>query len=297
MRGPGFPTLRMAALAALGVTVALATAAPSWSQEPRLFYERDGGGSTVVLVEEWGHDTSSWFLLLPALRERHRLVRYDLRGQGRSEAPLDEDYSPEAHARDLERILDGLEVRSAHLVGLGLGARVVLEEALARPDRVRSLTLIQPRLGDPSADRDWWARLVVAWERIGEPSLGEYSSVLVQRWIGSPFATSNPWVPPFYDMMLRRQDAKSLAASLRGWLGADPPVGRVARGIPVLVVEGEDGPPPASSLSEVVPMAGRLRIPGSRWPIIDAPRELAGPLREFLERADARMDPGDVIAP
>lgn len=290
MRAPGFPALRMVTLAGLGVAVALATAAPSWSQNPRLFYESDGDGSTVVLVEEWGHDTSSWFLLLPALRERHRLVRYDLRGQGRSEVALDGDYSPAAHARDLERILAGLEVRSAHLIGLGLGARIVLEEALARPDRVRSLTLVQPRLGDASADREWWGRLVAAWERVGEPSWGEYSSVLVQRWIGSSFATSNPWVPPFYDMMLRRQDAKSLAASLRGWLESDPPVGTVARGIPVLVVVGGDGPSPATSLSEVVPAAGRLRIPDSRWPIIDAPREVAGPLREFLERADERKD-------
>lgn len=285
MRVPGIHALRAATLAAL-----VALSSPLSAQEPRLYYERDGNGSTVVLVEEWAHDTSSWFLLLPSLRQGHRLIRYDLRGQGRSEAAPDGDYSIDAHLRDLERLLDGLDVSTAHLVGLGIGGRIALEATRTRPDRVRSLTLIQPRLGVGPEDLEWWARLATAWERVGEPSFGEYSSVLVQRWIGSPFATSNRWVPPFYDLMLRRQDAGPLAASLRAWIAAEPPGGSVVRGVPVLVVVGEDGPPPGATLSELVPTAGRLRIPDRRWPIIDAAREIVGPLGEFLSGVDARME-------
>lgn len=269
------------------VGVAIAAASPLRAQAPRLFYEQDGEGSPVVLIEEWAHDTSSWFLVLPALRERHRLIRYDLRGQGRSEPAPDGDYSPEAHRRDLERILDGLETEAAHLVGVGMGARIALEEAVTRPERVRSVVLIQPRLDPGDADFAWWERLLSAWERTGGLSFGEYSSVLIQRWVGSRYATLHPWVPPFYDLMLRRQPAAPLGASLRGWLSAGPVEGRVPRGMPVLLVIGEKGPPAGLAVSRAAPGAGRLRLPDSRWPIIDAPRELMGPLQDFLSGADA----------
>ncbi|MDX1661045.1 MAG: alpha/beta hydrolase [Gemmatimonadota bacterium] len=270
------------------VAFALLAAAAASAQAPRLYYEMDGEGTHLVLIEEGGHDTSSWFLLLPDLRERHRVIRYDLRGQGRSEPAADGEYSPAAHRRDLERILDGLDVGSAHLVGVGRGARIAIEAARARPDRVRSLVLIQPRLEDSADEHAWWSRLAVAWERVGEPSFGEYSSVLVQRWIGSRFATLHPWVPPFYDLMLRRQDAAPLAASLRGWLLAEPPDAGVIRGVPTLVAVGEDGRSPSASLARTVATASRVRIEDSRWPIVDAPRELVDALTRFLAGVDER---------
>lgn len=274
------------------LAIAIAEARPLQAQAPRLFYEQDGHGPPVVLIEEWGHDTSSWFLLLPSLRERHQVIRYDLRGQGRSEPAPSGDYSPEAHRRDLERILEGLGIESAHLIGAGLGARIALEQAMARPDRVRSLVLVQPRLGHDDAERAWWERLLSARERVGDLSFGEYASVLVQRWVGSSFATLHPWVLPFYDLMLRRQAAAPLAESMRGWLAAGPAAGSVPRDIPVLLVVGEKEPASGPDASRAAPGAGRLRLPRSQWPIIDAPRDLAGPLQEFLSRVDARPEAG-----
>lgn len=282
------------ALAGLALAGALAaTAVPAPAQGPRLFFEQEGEGPAVIFIEEWAHDTSSWFRVLPPLRDGYRLVRYDLRGQGRSEAAPDGDYGLEAHRGDLERVMDALGVHSAHLVGMGLGARIALEEARARPDRVRSLVLIQPRLVIPESERPWWERLADAWSRVGSPSLGEYSSVLVERWLGSTFATLNPWAPPFYDLMLRRQAAAPLIDALRAWLEVEPPQGVVPREVPTLVVVGEEGRALAPATAGAVSTASRLRVPHSRWPVVDAPREIVGQLREFLaasETHDGDMD-------
>ena len=71
----------------------------------------------------------------------HALVGVDLRGRGDSDKP-DSGYSLEAHASDVVRVLDHLGLESAVLVGHSMGAFVALETALAYPERVRALVLL-----------------------------------------------------------------------------------------------------------------------------------------------------------
>ncbi|HYO48043.1 MAG TPA: alpha/beta hydrolase [Gemmatimonadota bacterium] len=270
--------------------VALLTAATASAQAPRVFYETDGAGTPVVLVPDWAHDTGSWFWLLPLLREEgRRLIRYDLRGQGRSEIPADGDYSLAAHRADLLRLLDGLGIERAHLVGTGLGASIVLGFTLEHPERVLSVAAVDPRLVWSVPDRESWERLLAAWERIGRPTLGEYTSVLVERWVGTEFVVRNGWVFPWYDLMLRRQSATALIASMRAWLGETVELGEAPPSAPpTLVVVGEGGAsgPEGDALGAAFPRAWRERLDESRsQPALDAPEELAERLEEFLDRA------------
>src|SRR5215210_4397579 len=69
------------------------------------------------------------------------LVGVDLRGRGDSDKP-DSGYGLEAHASDVVRVLDHLGLASAVLVGHSMGAFVALETALAYPERVRALVLL-----------------------------------------------------------------------------------------------------------------------------------------------------------
>ncbi len=69
------------------------------------------------------------------------LVGVDLRGRGDSDKP-ESGYSLRAHAADVVRVLDHLGLESAVLVGHSMGAFVVLKIALAFPDRVRALVLL-----------------------------------------------------------------------------------------------------------------------------------------------------------
>jgi pimeloyl-ACP methyl ester carboxylesterase len=267
----------------------LGSAASARGQSPQIFYETDGTGEAVVLVPDWAHDTGSWFRLLPLLREEgRRLVRYDLRGQGRSGVPADADYSLPAHRADLLRLLDGLGIDRAHLVGTGLGATVVLGFALEHPERAISVTAIDPRLAWRSDDREEWEQLLGAWERVGRPTLGEYTSVLVARWLGTDFIARNAWTVAWYDLMLRRQSAAALIESMRaflatGWEGEGaPPVD-----VPALLLLGErwEGARDSGNLGSAFRIQWRERVEDAgAQPALDAPGELAERLRDFLGR-------------
>lgn len=263
----------------------------SLAQAPRLFYENDGSGTPIVFAPDWAHDTGSWFRFLPLVREEgRRLVRYDLRGQGRSEVPADGDYSLAAHRADLLRLLDGLGIDRAHLVGSGLGAGIVLGFALEHPERVLSVTAIDPRLGWSEQERDAWERLLAAWEQVGRPTLGEYTSVLVARWLGTDFVERNGWVVPWYDLMLRRQSAAALIGSMRASLEEVVALEAPPVDTPALFIVGEDwegaramGP----ELANAFPRAWRERIDDSvAQPAVDSPGRLAERFEEFLNEVE-----------
>ena len=108
----------------------------------RLYYEWHGAesGTPVVLVMGLDGDSSAWPFQLAALAPRHRVLVFDNRGAGRSDAP-DVAYTTRGMAQDLLALLDELGVGRAHLLGLSLGGAIAQEAALAAPARFASLQL------------------------------------------------------------------------------------------------------------------------------------------------------------
>ncbi|SFS36207.1 alpha/beta fold hydrolase [Halostagnicola kamekurae] len=114
-----------------------------------LHYELDGDGyrdsadgapDTVVFVPEVGLGGWSWGWQHAALSGPFETLVWDLRGTGRSDAPPG-PYDLETLASDLEAVLADADVRSAHVVGAGLGGAVALEAARAT-NRVETLALL-----------------------------------------------------------------------------------------------------------------------------------------------------------
>ena len=116
-----------------------------------LYYEVGGAGVSVVLVHGLALDARMWDDQVCALEDIAQVVRYDLRGFGRSTRDAETSYS---HADDLWRLLDHLEIGEAVLVGLSMGGRVVLEATLAAPKRVLALVLLDAVLDGVPWDRD-----------------------------------------------------------------------------------------------------------------------------------------------
>jgi len=120
----------------------------------RLFYEVAGEGEPVVFLHGFALDSRMWDAQFAALAARYRVIRYDLRGFGRSGEPrVGSQYS---HFDDLVALLDRLGVSApAHLIGQGMGGRYALEFALLHPDRVKSLVLLDPVVDGWAWSREW----------------------------------------------------------------------------------------------------------------------------------------------
>jgi pimeloyl-ACP methyl ester carboxylesterase len=103
-------------------------------------------GDDVVLVPGGLTGWVSWEPHAKQLSARHRVVRVQLLsvGLGLKGEPLPRDYSVDYETYALENALDRLRVSKAHIVAWSYGAEVALNFALNEPDRVLTLTLIEP---------------------------------------------------------------------------------------------------------------------------------------------------------
>jgi pimeloyl-ACP methyl ester carboxylesterase len=104
----------------------------------KLFYETAGRGQAVVLIHGGLVDSRQWDDQMKPLAKRFRVVRYDMRGYGKSDAPS----APFSHIEDLRALLDFLKIEKATVVGLSLGGIVAADFALEHPDRTERLVLV-----------------------------------------------------------------------------------------------------------------------------------------------------------
>ncbi|MES5821824.1 alpha/beta hydrolase [Streptomyces sp. RG80] len=99
-----------------------------------------GDGVPVVLLHPGIADSRCWEPVLPELAARHRVIRYDARGFGRSPNPT-ASYSL---AEDLRAVLDHFGVGRVVLVGTSMGGVTAVSGALNEPSRVAGLVLLVP---------------------------------------------------------------------------------------------------------------------------------------------------------
>ncbi|NLN70810.1 MAG: alpha/beta fold hydrolase [Chloroflexi bacterium] len=108
-----------------------------------LYYELSGPETAPVLVLSNGilMGTDSWAFQKAVLEQHLRVLVYDCRGMWQSDHP-EGPYSMQMHADDLARLLDGLEIESAHIAGISYGAEISMVFALSYPQKTKSLIII-----------------------------------------------------------------------------------------------------------------------------------------------------------
>lgn len=255
--------------------------------------EAAGDGPPAVLIHAGIADMGMWDDVLPALSERHRVIRYDLPGFGQS--PLTGDHiDPTA---DLGAVLDAFGVERAALIGGSLGGRVALEFAVERPERVTALLLVAPGL----RGYEFSAFVRRAGEEEDEAfERGDYevaAEAMVRTWLIGPRRTEADVDPSVADR-LREMSVRSYqlyAEALaeggepRNADGPQPPaierLGEVA--VPTLVLVGD------ADVPDMLEIADRLEagIPGARkvvWadvahvPPMERPRDFERLTLDFL---------------
>jgi aminoacrylate hydrolase len=102
----------------------------------------DANAETVLLSSGLGGAAGYWAPQLEALRRRYRVVAYDQAGTGRTGGELPAGHSIVAMADEAAAVLDASKTATAHFVGHALGGLVGLALAQRRPERLRSLTVV-----------------------------------------------------------------------------------------------------------------------------------------------------------
>jgi 3-oxoadipate enol-lactonase len=112
------------------------------------YYEVAGRGQALVFIHGLGSSIRDWEYQTPVFSKEYLVITYDLRGHGQSEKP-DGPYTIAMFTDDLASLLEGLQVKSAHIVGISLGGAIALQLSLTYPAMVRSLTIVNsgPSLG------------------------------------------------------------------------------------------------------------------------------------------------------
>ena len=121
-----------------------------------------------MLVHGFSLDTRTWEDQLPAFARHYRVIRYDIRGHGRSAPPGSSGFY---HADDLQALVDHLRIERAHLLGLSPGAAIATEFVLAYPERASALLAVDPVLWAHAWSPEYVASLDALAEagRLGAP--------------------------------------------------------------------------------------------------------------------------------
>ncbi|GAC1323774.1 MAG: alpha/beta hydrolase [Chloroflexota bacterium] len=111
-----------------------------------LYYEEQGAGPNLVLIEGLGYHTWMWYRQLPIFKRYFRTLIYDNRGVGRSDKPPG-PYNHAQNADDLAALLTYLEWDTAHVLGVSMGGFIALQFALRYPERLNKLVLVATGFG------------------------------------------------------------------------------------------------------------------------------------------------------
>lgn len=113
----------------------------------RLAADVFGDGDPLLLLPGQGASHAMWGPLLRTFAERHRVVVFDYRGTGGSDAPPG-PYSTRGFAADAVAVLDAFGIAVAHVYGFSMGGRVAQWVAIDHPERVGALVLGATSPGD-----------------------------------------------------------------------------------------------------------------------------------------------------
>jgi 3-oxoadipate enol-lactonase len=105
-----------------------------------LHYEEHGSGPPLLLIMGLAADSTAWMFQIPDFEKHYRTIVFDNRGVGRSAKPPG-PYTIHEMADDAAGLLDVLDVRRTHVVGVSMGGMIAQELALRHPERVQSLVL------------------------------------------------------------------------------------------------------------------------------------------------------------
>ena len=249
-----------------------------------LWYEDSGEGPPLVLIHAGIADSRMWDGQVAAFAQRYRVIRYDVRGFGRSPMPP----GPYSNVEDLHALLQTLGVERASLVGLSMGGGIALDFALEYPEMVDALVLAASGLGGfqwSDALKQDWAEEDAALEA---GDLARAAEINLRMWVDGPART-----PDEVDPAVRARVREMLLAASHADDGEQqrlepPAIARLGEiRVPALVIVGDRDQPDmlavADRLAGGIAGARKVVVPGVAHMVnMERPEEFSRMVRDFL---------------
>ena len=173
--------------------------------DTKLYYEVAGSGYPVVFIHGFSLDTRMWDAQYHIFAERYRVIRYDMRGYGKSELPSDESHS---HAGDLKALLDVLGIKKAHIIGFSMGGGTAVEFAISHPEYCLSLTAVDALV----SGYDWQSQeLGKSFRSVITKAQTENVQVAKELWLAQPLFASAHQKPDVKPLL------HEIVADYSGW--------------------------------------------------------------------------------
>lgn len=248
----------------------------------------EGSGPWLAMSHSLACNLAMWDEQAALLSKRFKVLRFDTRGHGRSDAPAGA-YTLELLADDASALFDALRVRDAHWIGLSMGGMIGQTFALKHPGFFKSLVLADTTSRYPAEAAPMWVDRVKIAEAQGMEPLVEPT---LARWFTESYRKTRPErIKPTADA-IRSTPVPGYA----GCCNAIPKINVTARlkeiKCPALVIVGADDPgTPVSMAREIqenLPGAELVVIPSAaHLSNVEQPEAFNAALVRFYDRIGA----------
>ena len=251
----------------------------------RIAYALSGplDGPPLVLSNSLGTDRGLWAGQIDALSQRRRVLSYDTRGHGASDAPPG-DYSVDRLARDVVSLLDQVGIARADLAGVSIGGITGIWLGVHAPDRVRRLVLANT--GARIVTVEFWSDRM---QLVAAEGLTALADATMERWFTPGFRAAQP-------ATVARMRATLLSTAVSGYLGCCAALrdadlrAEVARVVaPTLVVTGahDRSTPPADGLwlADTIAGAHHVEFDAAHLTNVECASAFTDAVQAFLDAA------------
>lgn len=231
-------------------------------------YRIDGpeGAPWVTMSNSLMTTHRMWDAQMDALTQQYRVLRYDKRGHGDSDAPAG-PYSFELLGDDVFALLDALHITRTHFIGLSMGGMTGMTMALKDPSVLRTLVLCDTASDDPVGGPAWQAR-IDAVKAGGIESMVEST---IQRFLAPITVQTQPQAAEAVRAMIR-------STSLTGYIACCQAISKLNLShhlsqinVPTLVVVGAQDPATTVAMAKIIHQG----IPGAELAILEGAAHLS----------------------
>lgn len=222
----------------------------------KINYQIDGADNAPVLLmsNSLGTNLHMWDKQIPALASRFRVVRYDTRGHGKSDAPH-YPYTLRMLGDDALALMDTLKLTNVRFCGLSMGGMIGMWLARHFPSRIEQLVLCNTAA--KFAVPEIWNQRIAAVRASGMQNI---TASVIERWFTKQFRESSPKeIDPIVEM-LHTTKAEGYAGNCAAIRDVDQrwSIGDIA--VPTLVIGGKYDPATPYDAAELI----ASRIPGAK---------------------------------